>query len=164
MRSILFSSIVAAFALPTVLLARSADATSVGGWAGKRSASSFEAEIPTPCFAETWGGVKYPTGGSGTCASSHYWEVALHVGSGSHTAIIEAGWPSGSSASSYISCQTNALPQDGDSSSGSFSGWSSPSGTTGTGSVSQSVTVATSGYLFVNCEMSPGSTLYSVNY
>jgi hypothetical protein len=139
-----------------------ADATGVGGWQGRFA--PYKNEVITSCFVENWGGVTYPTNNS-TCTKAIGWEVALPVNAGAYNPKVEVGWPSGNASGSYISCQSNGMPENGSSSSGSFSGWSSPGGTSGIASFQPgSVTVPNYGYLFVNCSMNAGSTLYSINY
>jgi len=157
----------AALALTALALALPVQATtSLGGWAGYPAVSST-ADIGLDCFSETYGAVEYnnPNGNS-SCSGTIHWEIMLPVDAGTYAPVIQVGWPSGSSASSYISCSVTSLYQNGSLYQGGS--YSSPSGTSGNANFqptgSSGYVVTTDGYMFVNCEMSLNAIVYSVNY
>jgi hypothetical protein len=140
---------VAAFAF-----AGSADATGVGGWVGVGNTSPI-------CLGETWGALEAFTGSGCT---SGYSDLPLPVSAGTYNPTVGMGWPSGSSASSYVQCASVTVAQTG-TTSYDFSGYAYPSGTSGKGTVQPgSVTVPSNGFMYESCWLYQGGIVYSVNY
>jgi hypothetical protein len=165
-RKIGVSCILAGAAL--LALTSSAEATGVGGFAGRWTGSDT-----SDCILEAYGSAFYNNNSCGGydpcyCGAGYWyeWEVELPVNAGTYDPTIAVAWPAGSSASNYIECTTVSQPQRGSFVTGSeSSGFSSPSGSSGIATWQPgSVTVSNNGFLYVACYMNYESALISVNY
>jgi hypothetical protein len=152
----------AAFAVGGVALATPAEATGVGGWAGSAQPAGAD------CFSESYGAVTFNDSlNDPSCPGAWlHWEVVLPANAGTYYPVVEVGWPANNSAGNYIECSVTTVSQTG--SPVYTSGYSSPSGTSGLANYqpagTSGATVQSNGAMFVNCYMTQGAYIYSVNY
>jgi hypothetical protein len=111
------------------------------------------------CFSEQQGGVKYV--GTGTCPVTARWQVMLPVDASGTYTINLRGFRS--LASSLFSCQALSQTQDG--APFGASPVRTPLATDQNVSLTMSVTVPNSGYLFLYCYgLGPFNSLFGITY
>ena len=155
-----WASSLAFIALVAMIPQAQANSWGLGGYAGSSQVSGFN-----NCWNETWGGVTFVQGNTGcgalingTTYLGPWWEVAMPVAStgGTYTPVL---YVSGTSTNP-IACGVDSCTEN----QSTITTTTVQEETSGSGSLSFSLNVPSTGYMFAACQFGENAKWYSATW